>query len=174
MKIIEAMKKLRVIEKRMMQNRDRISRYSSSVSTEKPLMVTEDEQRAEIKALVQANHDLLHEYLNLKCLIERTNLETKVEVSGFNGSISELLVVRRKLAKLMAGTYEAMNDVEGSKRLNTYGIRSRGEDGIRPDLVRFYDEREKNDGLRKWQDIYESIDSRLEVINATTDLVDKP
>jgi hypothetical protein len=173
MKIIEGMKKLRVIEKRMVQNRDRISKYSSSVSTEKPLMNTEDEQRAEIKSLVQANHDLLKEYLDLKCRIERTNLDTKVEVAGFSGSISELLVARRKLALLMASTYEAMNDSEGSKKLSGYGMRSRGDDGARPDLVRFYDEREKNEGLRKWQDIYESIDSRLEVINATTDLVDK-
>ena len=171
MKIIEAMKKLRIIEKRMMQNRDRISKYASSVSTEKPLMNTEEDQVKEIKSLVQSNDDLLKEYLQLKCSIERTNLSTIVEVSGYKGSISELLVIRRKLAKLMTSTYDAMDDTAGMKKLNSYGIRTRDNEYSRPDLVRFYDEKEKNEGLRKWQDIYESIDSRLEVVNATTDII---
>jgi hypothetical protein len=41
-----------------------------------------------------------------------------------------------------------------------------------PQVVLFYDEKDKIAGLDKWQDLYNNIDSRLEVINATTDLVD--
>jgi len=42
MMVIEAMKRLRIIEKRMANNAEAIQRYASMVSTEKPYFDNED------------------------------------------------------------------------------------------------------------------------------------
>jgi hypothetical protein len=171
MKLIEGMKKLRLIEKKMDQNAVRIGEYASSLSTEKPHFESEDKQRKEVCSLIQANEDLVKEYLKLKLAIERTNLLTEVELEGNTYKISELLAIRRKLAHGMINTLNQLTDAAGRAKLSMYGSRigSSGEKG--PYVVRFYDEKEKNEQLRKWQDLYEAIDIRLETINATTELV---
>lgn len=169
MKLIEAMKRLRVIEKRIGGNSTSITLYASSVSTEKPLYETESAQRAEVMSFIQSSQDLLAEYLKLKRKIEETNLRTIVEIGGIKYAISDLLVIKRKMANLMVRTYRALNEEQGDKRKVSAGL---GPDGQRPHTVRYYDEKEKNEGLRHWQDLYDNIDSRLETVNALTDLVE--
>jgi hypothetical protein len=168
MKITEAMKELKLIEKKMMRNNDSIQKYSSQSSHERTFFPTAEEQKKEIKNLLHSNYDLMQNYLSLKQKIEKTNLEVSVEMDGKSYTLSELLVLKRKLAKLMAQSYQSMND-ENAK-VNIQSFRFSGSET--PKVERFYDEREKNEGLRKWQDFYDNIDSRLEVINATTDLVE--
>ncbi|MGD2072884.1 MAG: hypothetical protein PVG65_05300 [Candidatus Thorarchaeota archaeon] len=173
--LIEAMKKLRIIEKKINTNTNSINRYASMVSTEKPSFDNEGKQQREINALIQSNEDLMEEYLILKKRIEYTNLFTTVEMHGRKYSISELLVIRRKLANLMVSTYNALNDREGQSRLQMYQRTSAtASDSERPRVVKLYKEEMKNEGLKKWQDLYDNIDSRLEVINATTPLMNLP
>ncbi|KKL89595.1 hypothetical protein LCGC14_1913140 [marine sediment metagenome] len=126
MKSIEAMKRLRVIEKRIGGNSSSITLYSSSVSTEKPLYETESNQRAEVASLIQSNKDLLTEYLGLKRKIEETNLRTIVEIGGIEYAISDLLIIKRKMANLMVRTYRALNEEQGDKRKISAGM---GQDG---------------------------------------------
>jgi len=165
--IVEAMKRLRVIEKRMAANCSDITRYSSMVSTERPQFESEEIQRKTVKSLVQANTDLVSEYLKLKKKIEFTNLMTEVEIGGIKYRISDLLVIKRKLAKMMQNTYSAMNPSDAEMRIR--GVRS--PEGQTPSVIRLYSEEDRSKGLRLWQDLYDNIDSRLEVINATTPLL---
>jgi len=170
-KLVEALKRLRVIEKKMQkQNPSSITRYSSMVSTEKPLFETEEKQRKAVSSLVQSNMDLLQEYLSLKRQIEDTNLRTEVEIGGTKYTLSDLLIIKRKLAQIMVSTFKAMNDTEGQHRLSM--ARGSSPEGKTPHVVRFYKEEYRNEGLQKWQDLYDNIDSRLEVIVATTDLIE--
>ena len=167
MKIIEGMKKLRVIEKRMEKNMESISKYSSLLNTERPYFETEDRQKQEVKSLIQANKDLMEEYLKLKKDLEFTNLVTLLELGGRKYSISELLVLKRKMAKNMINTFGSLNAKAANTRLSS--ARMRGEEKT-PQAVRLYKEEDKNAGLSQWQEIYDNIDSRLEVLNATEDL----
>lgn len=167
MKIVEAMKELKLIEKKMNKNNDSIQKYSSQPSNERPYFQDEDSQKKEVKNLVQSNKDLLANYLDLKKKIERTNLETTVEMDGVKYTISDLLVLKRRLAKTMIDSFSSMNDQNAKQGLMTM----RGSDSSIK-IERFYDERERMDGLRKWQDFYDNIDSRLEVVNATTDIIE--
>ena len=169
MKIIEAMKRLKVIEKRMTDNNTAITAYASILSTERPAFDSEQEQRKQVQSLIQANEDLLKEYLSLKTKIERTNLAVVVEMDGKKYTLSELLILKRKLAKTAMGTYEALNDRTATAKLRSASV---GPDGKAPQVLRLYDERVKNAALDKWQDLYNNCDSRLEVINCTTDLVE--
>ena len=120
---------------------------------------------------VQSNTDLMKEYLTLKMQLEWTNLSTKVEFSGELWTISELLVIRRKLAQTMMQTYNALNDNAGTQRLRQA---PQGPDGSMPQILRMYKEDDKLDGLRRWQDLYHAIDGRLEVMNATTPMCELP
>jgi hypothetical protein len=79
--------------------------------------------------------------------------------------------MKRKGAKFMMDTYAAINDVTGDQRLRSAGGVKDAE-GRTPYIVRLYEEKIKNEGRKQWMELYDSIDSRLEVINATTDLVD--
>ncbi len=171
MKIVEALKRLKVIEKRISRNSQDISKYSSGVNTERPLFETEAKQRAELKSLIQSNLDLLQESMKLKKNIEHTNLSIKVDIEGKEYFLSDLLMLKRKMIKPITATYESMNDNAGEGRLRT-AVAFKDQGGSAPHVVRYYDEKEKNEGRRKWMDLGDQIDSRLEVINATTDLVE--
>lgn len=171
MKLIEGMKKLRVIEKRMGENIRSINQYSSMTTNERPYFDTEPAQKSKVKELIQANGDLLQEYLWLKRCIEKTNLETIMEIGGVEYTLSELLVIKRKIGSYMLKTYEAMNDNAGNSRLSQYRGATTA-DGKTPTVVRYYSENDKLDGLKKWQELLDNIDSRLEVQNATTELIE--
>lgn len=168
MKIIEGLKRLKLIEKRMASNQRDITEYASKLSTEKPKFSTDEQQKQEVKSLVQANHDLFTESLKLKNDVDFTNLTTVVEIGGVKRSIADLLMIKRKMAHNMLRTFEALNDTSGEQRLR-FAQHGTG-DGPSPHVERYYDEKFKLEGRRHWQDLYDNIDSRLEVINATEDL----
>ena len=171
MMIVEAMKTLRIIEKKMGRNTADIQRYASQVSTERPYFETEEKQKDTIKELIQSNTDHLKRYLDLKTRVDYSNLMTIVELDGETHSIAELLVIQRKLAIMMFSTYNALNDQQGQSRLRNTPSPQTGDV---PHVVRFYKEDDKRAGERKWQDLMNNITTRLEVINATTPLLDLP
>lgn len=166
MKIVEGIKELTVILKRMEKNNKQITEYSALPDNERMHFGNKDAQSKEIKKLIQANIDLAKNYINIKQRVEKTNLATQVEINGKTYTISELLVLKRTLAKVLVATYKSLNDSQARLRVN----QTRGEK--QPIIEKFYDEHEKNEGERFWDDLYHTIDSRLEVINATTDLLD--
>ena len=168
MKIIEVMKDLKLIEKKMQANREKISKYSAIVSTERPTFPTENDQRKEVTSLIQANIDLTTEYIRKKCLINKTNDLVNVEIEGKNYTISELLLLKRKLANEMIQTYNSLSDHQAQMRLrNAPAI-----DGKPAQVVRMYEEKTRNEGMAFWQELYHTIDSRLEVVNAMTDIIE--
>lgn len=168
MKLIEAMKELKLVEKRMEKNREQITQYSSGLSNEKEIFGSEQKQIDEVKSLLQANVDLFNRYLYLKRSIERTNLETKVEFSVGTYSISELLAIKRRLQHSVINTFKALNTQSAEVRMRTIKI----PDNVEVKVVRYYKEEEKNLLLKSWLEFFENIDGRLEVVNATTDLID--
>jgi len=168
MKVVEGMKKLKIIEKKMRSNCQNITRYASMVDIERPLFETEKKQVEEVKSLVQSNVDLMKEALGLKKKIEQTNLETTVQIEGESYTISDLLFIHHRMGELMLSTFYSMNDTEGQKRLRN----SPSIEGRTPQVVRMYKEETRNEGLKKWQNLLDNITMRLEVINATTNLVE--
>lgn len=168
MKLIEGMKSLKVIEKKMQHNAVRITEYAAIVSTEKPIFGTEAEQRKQVEALIQANTDLGTEYLNLKKRVDLTNIQTQVTIGKKAYSISDLLQIKRTVAKLMETTYQALNDQLAERRL--VGMRQQAGGDKVARVERMYDETRKYEGLQHWQGLRDEIETRIEVINATTEL----
>lgn len=168
MKLSEAMKRLKVIEKRMESNSQAITKYASLLSNEKPQFDSEDQQKAEVRSLIQANTDLMGEYLSLKTKIEKTNLGTHMEIGGRTYSLSELLIIKRKMADKMIETYRALNDSSAESKVRM-GMATKSDTAIT--INKMYSEKEKNDQLLVWHDLRDNIDSRIDVINSTTELL---
>lgn len=61
-------------------------------------------------SLIQSNNDLCAEYLRIKRSIGFTNLKVTVELHKRVYSISDLLLIKRKLADRMLATNSALND----------------------------------------------------------------
>jgi len=169
MKVVEGMKTLKIIEKRMRANCQNITRYASMVNTEKALFESETRQEQEVKSLVQSNVDLMKEALKLKKQIELTNLKTSVQFGAEQFTISDLLFIKHKMGEMMLATFYAMNDTEGNKRLRNVPSFIEGRT---TQILRLYKEETRNEGLKKWQELIDNINIRLEVINATTDLIE--
>lgn len=174
MKIIQALKNLKTIEKRIEKNCQAISLYCAYISVEVLPYETEDKQRQEVQSLVQANIDLEKEYLKLKCSIEYTNLITKVKIGEFEYSISELIVLKRGIGKVKgatfrANTYKSLSLLAANQRFNQAA--SRGVDATNPPrVIPLFQEKYRNEQLTAWENFLAQIDGTLEVVNAETEI----
>jgi len=172
MTITEGLKKLRLIEKRILKNCAEIEKYSSLLSNEKPIFDSESKQREEVAKLIQANKDLELEYCRLKARIDYTNLVTYVQIEGHNRTIHDWLLVLRKTGSLMIKTFNSLSTQEARRNQHRYTSSS----DKTPTVIRLYNENEKRNGQREWEDLTAGkiIEGRLEVINATTQLLMPP
>ena len=169
MKLIEAMKELKLIVAKISRNREETIKYSSGLSNEKPVFETEKAQSEYVARLIQSTEDLVKRYLDLKSAIEYTNLKTKVTIHGETRSISEWLVYKRNLAGIRHHAYQAANDSVA------LGRKSKDAAALKDvQIVRYYDEAVMNAKLRNLIEILGSLDGTLEVINATTELMSVP
>lgn len=166
MKIIEAMKKLRLIEKRLADNVARIQLYASGLSTEIPHFGTADAQKAEVQKLLQENVDLAGTYMELKRQIDYTNIVTLVSYGGKTYTLSDLLWLKRKLGNALYNTFNALNDQQANSRMRNAPTVA----GTPAQIVRFYNEKQKHENLDKVQTMLSELDGRLEVVNSTTEL----
>jgi hypothetical protein len=169
MKIIEALKNLKTIQKRIEKNCEQIKQYCAYVSVEAPVYETPEKQQAEVGSLIQANLDLEKEYLRLKKAIENTNLNVVVTIAGKSYTITELISLKRVAGKFRTNTYQSLNPQIAMTKLNE--IYRKGVDANNPaKVISLYAEADKNKALREWDDFLSQIDGKLEVVNAETEL----
>jgi len=166
--IIEGMKDLKLVEKKMEQNSMRILEYSSLCSTEQPKFGSVEEQTKQVRELVQSNLDLATRYMEIKRAIERTNLATKVVFNDKEYTVSDLLVLKRKLEPMIIKTYSSLSDLTAKQRQPSFQ-RVAGDQVVT--VKQLYDEKSKYEALNKWHELFNAITGRLEVVNATTNLI---
>lgn len=172
MKLIEALKNLKTIEKRIEKNCTLIAEYCAYVSVETPVFETQEKQIEHVAGLVQSNTDLATEYLHLKSAIEQTNISTLVTIGERTHSISELIAIRRVSGKFITNTYNALNPRTATTRLQQVFNRAGGIDVSNPPkVVPAYKEEDKLRKTRDWEDFVSAIDGKLEVVNAETELL---
>lgn len=170
MKLIEALHELRILEKKMTRNNEYIGRYSSMVSTQVPAFNTQEEQREKVRSLLQENVDYAMRRILLKSQINYTNLMTWVNLGGKMWRLQNLLDFQRGVALEIRNTFASLSEHSGQSQLrNAPTIEGRS-----PQVVRLYDENMKLTELDRWDTVKEEIRTRLEVINAVTDLLELP
>lgn len=170
MKIIEALKNLKLIEKRVNKNCQLLNQYAAFVSTDGPVFDSVEKQQAEVTSLIQANQDLATEYLRLKQAIENTNLVTNVTIGAKTYSISNLITLRRTVYSFKQKTYQMLNSANAVIRIKE--VQRNPTDATNPPrIVMLYKEEDKNKAIREHEDFIASIDAKLEIVNAEVDLV---
>lgn len=171
MKIIEGLKELKLVDKRLQNNCAAIERYASSLEGE-PAFETPAEQEKELNALIQANVDLVTRRSDLRLAIYKTNQEVKVGTPLGEMTIAEAIIMRDAGIHYLANTYKALRDSTGSSQMQALRHTAQSIDPTNPPKVkRYYKETVKNDKLNLFTDFSERIDGVLEVVNAQEELL---
>lgn len=171
MKLIEAMKKIKDLQRKAEDLRGKVKLNAAHLSYEAPTYG--DKQREIVKGWIQALMDISKEIIRLRVAIQRTNLATMVsiELGGkhVSKSIAEWIHRRRDLAKLDESSWQCLND----KNLKEgRGQNSMGET-VDIKIVRYYDPVERDAQLELYRSEPAIIDATLEVTNAVTDLIEQ-
>jgi hypothetical protein len=106
--------------------------------------------------------------MEIKRAIERTNLATKVTFDKKDYTVSDLLVLKRTLEPMILKTYGSLNDFTAKQRQPSFQ-RVAGDQVVT--IKQLYDEKSKYEALNSWHELFNAITGRLEVVNATTNLI---
>ena len=168
MKLIEAMKKIKDLLRKAEDLREKISRYCAYRNVETP---SYENQKAKIQSWLDAHHDLVQEIESLRLLVQSTNLETAVTIElGKNNvtkSIAAWIHRRRDLADLELKAYQQLTD----KGIREGWMKNAADESVEIKIIRCYDIETRDEKQSEYLDEPSLIDARLEVVNATTELV---
>lgn len=171
MKLIEGMKKIKELQEKADDYRKKVRQFHVHLSVETPTYG--DRQRAQITEWIQGHEGLVKEILHLRVSIQRTNLNTLVDIEldgkRVTKSIAEWIHRRRDLAKLEMEMWEQLND----KNLKEGYTTTSTQEKIDVKIIRYYDPQQKDKAVASLRAEPNIIDRTLEVINATTDLIEK-
>lgn len=172
MKIIEALKELPLIDKKILRNTELIQKYSSEMiagENYQYVFGSADKQREEVKSLLQSTDDLIARKAKIRRALAITNANVSVTIHGVTRTISEWIEYRQKGIDLQIKALGACNLTNANQQVAAQRGRIEiAEGGIR--FERFFDEKANNEATAKLLDIQAAIDPQLEIVNATTDL----
>ncbi len=173
MKIIEGLKKAKDLQRKADDIRRLVENHCALSNIDTPHY---PDQAAQIDKWVQAHRDVLKEILRLRVAIARTNLETIVEIDlstddhprTVTKSIAEWIHRRRDLAQSELSIWKAMSDRNIREGTST----TPSGDALEVKLVRYYNPATQNEMIDRLRSEPTIIDSKLEVVNAITDLIE--
>ena len=169
MKIIEAMKQIKDLMRKAEDLRQRVHVSAADLDIENPKY---ENQKEKVAGWIQAHSDILKEILRLRYAIQKTNISTmvKVELGGVvvEKSIAEWIHRRRDLAKLDLDMWMRLSDRNLKDGQLTQSDGSKREVKVR----RYYNPEERDEKSSMYKSEPLMIDARLEVVNATTDLIE--
>ncbi len=169
MKIIEALKKTKDLARKADDLLGKIQHYCCDMDYENP---TYPDQKGQINSWLQAHKDVIKEIGRLKFCIQKTNVLTQVTIHFDNTEVTKSItewIERRK--SLAAAERQAWSRL-GNKNLKD--VRLQNTSGVVYDSkVRYYYDPVQKDKMMELLASEPSlIDSKLEIINATTDLIE--
>lgn len=168
MKLIEAMKEVKALKKKCDDLRTKIAQYSAKANYE---TATYPDQTAQVKEWLQSHSDCVKRIAKLGVAIQTTNLQTQVEIKIGDQrvvhSISEWVLRRRELAELETRAWAALTD----KNIKEGVTKQSDGSTFEIKIVRFYDPAERDRKIELYRTEPGVIDSTLETVNATTELV---
>lgn len=175
MKIIEAMKQIRDLQRKAEDLRDKVGKYAADQDLEAPTYGTEADQRKQVAEWVQAHGDLIKEILRLRTAIQRTNLATQVDIEldgkHVSKSIAEWIHRRRELSSLDREIFSKA--ISKATSVQSGMIRSSSGDLKEVKVRRYFDQAEYDRKIESYRSEPSLIDGTLEVVNAVTDLIEK-
>lgn len=170
MKIIEAMKRVKMNKQKISDLQTNIDKYCANLSYETPTYGTETANK--INEWLQSCTDLSQENVKLLTAIQRTNSVTDVSIilgdKSVTKTIAEWVWRRREYAAIDWKTWSRLTDRGLREGFNTDSAGNKVEHKI----VRFYDPVRRDKMVSMYRTEPTEIDSALEVVNAITDLIE--
>lgn len=171
MKIIEAMKRVKANKEKIGDLQKKIGGVASNTSIETPLYGAETPEL--IKGWLQSCTDITQENVRLLVSIARTNLVTPVTITlgdkNVTKSIAEWVWRRREYAAMDLVSWSQLGD----RGLREGSVPSSTGVNIEVKIVRHYDPVTRDKMIAAFKSEPHEIDGALEVINATTDLIEQ-
>ncbi len=169
MKIIEAMKQIKDLQRKAEDLRKKIGQCSVDLDCETPLY---EDQFGKVAGWLQSHSDLCKEILRLRVVIQRTNLQTDatVELGGkaVTKTLAEWIHRRRDLAKLELAAYQQLTD----RNLREGRVQQSSGEQKEVHIRRYYTPELRDKAIDMLTSEPLLVDARLEVVNAVTDLVE--
>jgi len=169
MKIIEGLKKTKDLQRKLADLIEKIKNHSADMDFETSVYL---DQKLQVSDWVQACRDIVQEIARLRVAIQKTNILTTVtiDISGkqVTKTIAEWVHWRRDLAKSMEGVYRVLTD----RNLKEGTIQQSNGQPKDIKIRRYYDPKVRDINIELYRSQPMLIDSTLEVINATTDLIE--
>jgi hypothetical protein len=170
MKLVQAMKLVKELLVKADDLRKKIASHSAHLNIETPVY---KDQTSQIETWLQAHVDIMQEIGRLRVAIARTNLATKVTMKmgdkNIEKTITEWIVRRTVTAALDAAAIASLTD-RNLKEQDL--ITGPGSPVTQIRIVRCYYPKARDNALAIYKDEPGLIDRTLEVVNATTDLIE--
>ena len=170
MKIIQAMKQIKDLSAKASDLREKVGKYCADLTIE---TATYPDQKGTVSGWIQSHHDVLKEMARLRECVQRSNLATTVtiEVDGqrVTKSIAAWIHRRRDLANLEREIWAKLGD----RALREHNVQTtQGGPVTEVRIRRYFDPVERDKRVELYRSEPALIDSTLEVVNATTDLIE--
>ena len=171
MKLIEGMKLIKELQVKADDLRKKVGQYCADLDFETPLYV---DQKRQVSEWMQSHSDIMKEILGLRFRIQKTNLATAVpvELGGklITKTIAEWINRRRDLAKFELEAWSKLGD----RNLKEGSIPSTipGGEARLVKIRRYFDPLERDKKIELYRAEPGIVDRTLEVVNATTELLD--
>lgn len=141
MKLIEALKQIKDLEKKADDLREKVAKNSAHLNIETP---TYADQRKQVKQWIQSHADILKEILRLRIAIQKTNLATDVvielEGKAVTKSIAEWIHRRRDLANDEVKAWRGLTD----RNLKEGTMKQSNDQPVEVKIVRCYEPEERD------------------------------
>jgi hypothetical protein len=171
MKLIEAMKEVKLLDTRNEDLRQKVSKYCADLEAETPTYGTPEKQKEQVTGWLQSIHDSIVEAIKLRSAIARTNMYTMVTIElGGNKvtrPISEWILRRRVYSEVEKKAWDSLSN----KGLQVANIRNSSGDSTLTKVRLYFDALERDKNVELYRSEPSIIDRNLEIINATTDLI---
>jgi len=169
MKIIEGLKKIKDLKRKADDLKAKVRTHSAYLNIETPVYT---DQKDQVSEWLQAHKDIIAEILKLRIAIQTTNISTLVAIDMPNGksvehSIAEWIHRRRDLAEEERKAWAGLTD----RNLKEGTITQSTDQKVDVKIVRCYEPKVRDVKLEEYISEPSIIDSRLEVVNAVTDLL---
>lgn len=170
MKVIEAMKKVKYNDVKLLDLRTKIGSHCANLSVESP--VYGDETDHKVKEWIQSCTDITQECVRLLCAIQKTNLQTQVTIElggkSVTKSVAEWVWRRRKFVQHDLATWKSLTD----RGLQSGAAKSSTGIDLKIELKRWYDPVKRDEMVNIYSAEPGLIDAALEISNAVTDLIE--
>jgi hypothetical protein len=168
MKIIEALKQIKDLKRKADDVREKLKTHCCDMDYETPLY---PDQKSQVSNWLQMHRDLVREIGRLKFCLAKTNLHTSVTITIGDNEITktiyEWIERRRELAGLEKQAWDALTN----RNLREGKVQQSQGQVVDVKIRYYFDPIQRDRLVSQLSSEPQLIDGKLEVVNATTDLV---